>query len=94
MVLGGAMGKANGVLITIRDIGASERKAGRVERIEAESNAFVGTDRQRQFLQQQVAAIGRGFSKGATKLKAVAHLGIDACAKQQIKGFAGKKLRR
>ena len=88
------MGNANGVLITVRDIVASERKAGRVEMIEAEINAFVGTDRQRQFLKQQVAALGRGLIKGATKLKAVDHLGIDACATQQIKGFAGKKLRR
>ena len=49
MVLGVAMGNVNGVLITVRAIVASERKAGRVEMIEAEINAFVGTDRQRQF---------------------------------------------
>jgi hypothetical protein len=44
------VGNANGVLITRRDIVASERKAGRVEMIEAQVDAFVGTDRQRQFL--------------------------------------------
>ena len=44
------MGDANGVLIAVRDILASEGKAGRVEMIEAQINAFLGTDRQGQFL--------------------------------------------
>ena len=62
--------------------------------IEAQIDAFVRTDRQRQFLKQQVAAIGIGFIEGAAKLETVEHLGIDPVAKQEIEGFVGKKLRR
>ena len=52
------MGDGNGVLITIRDVLATERKAGRVEMIETQVNTFLCTDRKRQFLKQPVAAIG------------------------------------
>jgi hypothetical protein len=62
--------------------------------IEAPINAFVSTDRQCQFLKQQVAAIGRGFIEGATELETVEHLGIEAFTQQEIEGFVGKKLRR
>src|SRR5205823_722278 len=89
-----AMSNVNGVRITVRDVLASERKAGRVEMIEAQINAFVSTDRTGQFLKQQVAAIGRGFLEGATELETVEHRGIDAFTQQEIEGFVGKKLRR
>jgi len=88
-----AVGNANGVLITVRYVLASETKAGRVEMIGAQIDTFVRTDRQRQFLKQQVAAIGIGFIEGTAKLETVEHLGIDAFAKQEIEGFVGKKLR-
>jgi hypothetical protein len=88
-----AVGKANGVLITRRASVAREREAGRVELMEAQVEACVGTDRQRQCLQEQVTAIRRGFIEGAAKLAAVAHLGIEACTQPQSEGLVGKKLR-
>ena len=94
MVFRVAVGNVNGVLVTGREVLASERKARRVEMIEAQLNAFLSTDRTCQFLKQQVAAIGRGFIEGAAQLETVEHLGIDAFAKQEIEGFVGKKLRR
>ena len=63
------MGNANGVLIPVRDVLASEHKLGRVEMIEAQINAFLGTDRKGQFFKQQVAAIGIGFIKVRLSLK-------------------------
>jgi len=80
--------------IPVRDVRASETKAGRVEMIEAQIDAFLRTDRQRQCLKQQGAALGIGCIEGATKLETVKHLGIDAFAKQESEGFVGKKLRR
>jgi hypothetical protein len=62
--------------------------------IEAQINAVLSTDRQRQFLKQEVAAIGRGVIQSAAELETVEHRGIDAVPKQQIEGFIGKKLRR
>src|SRR5262245_23880860 len=94
VILGVAVGDANGVLVALRDILAGERKTGRIKMIEAQINAFVSTDRQRQFLKQQVATIGRGVIQSAAKLETVEHRGLDAWAKQQIEGFMGKKLRR
>jgi hypothetical protein len=88
-----AVGKANGVRIAVRDGLARETKAGRVEMMEAPIDTFVRTDCQRQFLKQQIAAIGIRCIKGTTKLETVAQLGIDACAQQEIEGFVGKKLR-
>src|SRR5215510_7246239 len=82
------------LLITVREVRTSETKAGRVEMIKTQIDAFVRTDRQRQFLKQQVAAIGMGFIEGAAKLETVEHLGLNAFAKQEIEGFVGKKLRR
>ena len=42
MVFRVAMGNANGVLIAVGDVVASETKAGRVEMIEAQIDAFLG----------------------------------------------------
>jgi hypothetical protein len=88
------MGTTKGVLITVRDVLARERKAGRVEMIETQINAFLGTDRKGQFFKQQVAAIGLGFIKRAATLETVEHFGIDAWAKPEIEGFVANKLRR
>jgi hypothetical protein len=86
------VGNTNGVLITVRAVLASETKAGRVEMIEAQIDTFVRTDRQRQFLKQQITAIGISFIEGTAKLETVEHLGSDAFAQQEIEGFVGKKL--
>jgi hypothetical protein len=88
------MGNANGVLVAVGDIVAREGKTGRVEMVEAQVDAFLGTDRKRQFLKQQGAAIGMGLIEGTAKFEAVEHLGSEAFTKQQIEGFVGKKLRR
>ena len=52
MIFGIAMGDANGVLVTLRDIVATEGKAGGVEVMEALLNAFLGTARQSQLAKQ------------------------------------------
>ena len=93
MVLGVAVGDGNGVFLRVRDVVAAERKAGRVEMMEAQVDAFVGTDGQGKLLKQQVAAIGIDLIECPAKLKAVEHLGTDAFTKQQVERFAGKKLR-
>ena len=93
MIFRVAMGNANGVLIAVGDIVASETKASRVEMIEAQIDAFLPTDRQRQFLKQQSAALGIRFIEGTAKLETVEHRGSDAVAKQESEGFVGKKLR-
>ena len=94
VISGVAAGDGDGVLIALRDVLAAQRKAGCVEMIEAQVNAFVGTDRQGKLLKQQVAAIGMGLIKCPAKLEAVEHLGRDALTKQEIEGLAGKKLWR
>ena len=45
------------IIQVLLEVCTSERKAGRVEMIEAQIDVFLGTDRQGQFLKQQVAAI-------------------------------------
>jgi hypothetical protein len=85
---------AHGVRITVGDVRASKTQAGRVERREAQLAAFVRTDCQRQFLTQQIAAIGLGVLEGAAQREPVAPLGIHAVATQEIKGGVGKQLRR
>jgi hypothetical protein len=57
MVLGVAVGDGNGVFIRVRNVVAAERKAGCVEMIKAQVDAFVSTDGQGKLLKQQVAAI-------------------------------------
>jgi hypothetical protein len=88
------VGHAHGVRIPVGDVRARKTTAGRVEMIEAQSDAFVRTDCQRQVLKQQIAARGMGFIEGAAKLATVEHLGIEAVAQHEIKGLVGKKLRR
>ena len=56
-------------------------------------DAFLETDRQGQFAQQQVAAVAVGFVEGTTEFETVEHLCTDPLMKQQIEGFVGKKLR-
>ena len=92
VISGVAMGDGNGVLIPFGNVCTAEGKAGRVEMIAAQVDAFLGTDRQGQLLKQQVAAIGVGRIERATELKALEHLGAHACTQQQIEGFASKKL--
>jgi len=38
------VGNSNGLLIALRDVLAAQSKAGGVQMIEAQVNAFVGTD--------------------------------------------------
>jgi hypothetical protein len=52
VVLRVAVGKAHGMLIAVGDVGARETKAGRVELIAAQIDAFARPDCQRQFLKQ------------------------------------------
>src|SRR2546430_9383953 len=92
MVFGIAMGDANGVLVALRDIVATEGKAGRVEMMEALLNAFLGTDSQSQLAQQQITPIGMDFIERPAKLKAIEHLRSDPGTKQQLERFVGKKL--
>jgi hypothetical protein len=50
VIFGVAVGDVQGVLVALRDILAGERKAGRIKMMEAQINACLSTDRQRQFL--------------------------------------------
>src|SRR5207248_11251332 len=59
----------NGVLITVGHIVPCQGKTGGVEMVEARIDAFLETDRQGQFTQQQVAAIAVGFVEGTTELE-------------------------
>ena len=71
MVFGIAVGDANGVLVALGDRVATEGKAGRVERMEALHNAFLGTNSQSQLAQQQITPIGMDFIECPTKRKAI-----------------------
>ena len=53
----------------------------------------MSPDRERQGMQQQGAALGRGVSQSAAQLETVKHRGIAAGPQQPIEGFIGKKLR-
>jgi hypothetical protein len=92
MVFGIAVGDANGVLVALRDIVATEGKAGRVEMMEALFDAFLGTDSQSQLAKQQITPIGMDCIECPAKLKAIEHLRSDPGTQQQIEGFVGKKL--
>jgi hypothetical protein len=76
------MGDGNGLLIAFRNVLPAERKAGCVEMMEAQVNAFLGTDRKGQLMEQQIAAIGVGLIERAAKLKTVEHVGAKALTKQ------------
>ena len=69
MILGIAMRDGNGVLITVGHIGPCQGKTGGVEMVEARIDAFLETDRQGQFAQQQVAAVAVGFVEVRPSLK-------------------------
>jgi hypothetical protein len=56
VVFGIAMGDVNRLLVTLGYVVTTEGKASRVEMMEALLNAFLDTDSQRQFAEQQVAA--------------------------------------
>lgn len=87
------MRDGNGVLITVGHIVPCQGKTGGVEMVEARIDAFLETDRQGQFAQQQVAALAVGFVEGTTELETVEHLRTDPLMKPQIEGVVGKKLR-
>lgn len=57
-------------------------------------NVFIaeGNAGRVEMIAAQVAAIGVGFIERAAERKAIEHLGAHACTKQQIEGFASKKL--
>src|SRR5262245_53724730 len=94
MVFGIAVGDANGGLVALGDIVATEGKAGGVEMMEALLNAFLGTDSQSQLAKQQITPLGMDFVERPAKLKAIEHLRANAGTKQQIERFVGKKLGR
>src|SRR5438105_1934498 len=94
MIFGIAVRDMNGVLVVLRDIGATEGKARRVEVMEALLNAFLGTDSQSQLAKQQITPIGMDFIERPAKLKAIEHLRSDPRTKQQVERFVGKKLGR
>jgi hypothetical protein len=94
MVLGVAMGNANGVLIAGGAIVAREGKTGWVEMVAAQIEAFLGTDCKRQFLTQQGAAIDIGLLEGTVQFEAVEPLSLEAFTQQPSEGFGGKKLGR
>src|SRR5437762_1614943 len=94
MIFGIAVRDMNGVLVALRDRGATEGKAGRVEVMEALLNAFLGTASQRQLAQQQITPIGMDGIERPAKLKTIEHLCSDPRTKQQIERFVGKKLGR
>ena len=62
--------------------------------MEALLNALLHTDSQRQFAEQQVAAIRMDLIERPAKFEAIEHLGADTFTKQEIERFVGKKLRR
>src|SRR5882672_10269806 len=92
MIFGIAVRDMNGVLVALRDIGATEGKTRRVEVMEALLNAFLGTASQRQLAKQQITPIGMDCIERPAKLKAIEHRRSDPRTKQQIEGFVGKKL--
>src|SRR5215510_5866649 len=94
MIFGIAMGDTNGLLVALRDIGATEGKAGRVKVMEAWLNAFLGTARQSQLAKQEITPIGLDFIERPAQLKAIEHLRSNPGTKQQIERFVGKKLGR
>src|SRR5207248_11597736 len=92
MIFGIAVGDPNGLLVAVGDIGATERKTGGVEMMEALRNAFVVTDGEGQFAKQHITAISLDLIERPTELKAIEHLRLDTLTKEQIEGFIGKKL--
>src|SRR5215470_19472481 len=92
MVFGIAVGDANGVLVALGSIVATEGKAGRVEMMEALHNVFLGTDSQSHLTKQQITPIGLDFIERPAQLKAIEHLRSNPGTKQQIERFVGKKL--
>src|SRR5262244_4552057 len=90
MIFGIAMGDANGVLVTRRDIVATEGKAGCVEVMEALLNAFLGTARQSQLAKQEITPIGLDFIERPAQLKAIEHLRSNPGTKQQIERLVVK----
>ncbi len=92
VVFGIAVGDANGLLIALGYIVTTERKAGRVQMIEALLNAFLDTNGQSQFAQQQVTPIRMNLIERPAKFEAIEHRRLDPFAKQEIERFIGKKL--
>ena len=90
---GVAVGEAHGLRIACRNIRPAERQAGRVARIEAQGQACLGTAREGERREAQLAALGVGLSERTGKRKALEHLGVHALTPHQSEGFVSKKLR-
>ena len=87
------MGDRNGVLITLGDIRAAERKTRRVEMVEALINGFLLTHGEGDLAKEQITAIGVDLIKGAAEFEAIEHRGFHTGTKEEIEGFVGKELR-
>jgi len=87
------MGDRNGLLVTLGDVGASERATRRVEMVKTLINGFLLTHREGYLAQEQVTAIGMNLIEGAAQLEAIEHLGFEPWTQEQIEGLIGKKLR-
>ena len=93
MVFRVAVGDGDGLLIAVRPVVATQGKAGRIEMLEAQLDAFLDTDGHGSFAAQQSTAIRVDLLQRTAELKAVKHLRPDTLTKQQVERCIGKKLR-
>ena len=87
------MGDEDGVLIALGSIRTAERKARRVERMQALINPFVDTHRKGKLTQEEITPIGVHLIKAAAACETVEHVSLDAWTTQPVEGLVHKKLR-
>jgi hypothetical protein len=94
MVFGRAVGDANGSLVALGDIVATEGKAGRVEMLDAWRTAFLCTDNQSPLAKPPITPIGLDVLERPAKRQALVPLRSDPGTKPPIERSVGKKLGR
>jgi hypothetical protein len=92
MVCAIPMGDEDRVRIALGRVLTAERKARRVEMMQALSKPCVGTHRQGKRTQEEITPRGEDLIAAAAACETVAHVSVDAWTKQHVEGFVHKKL--
>ena len=86
------MGDGNGLLVTLGNIVARERKTRRIEMVKALINGFLLAHREGHLAKEEITTIGVDLVEGAPEFEAIEHIGFNARTKEQSEGLTCKEL--
>ena len=94
MVFGVARGDRHGLLITVGEVRAAERKTRCGEMVKALLKGFLLAHDEGDVAKEQITAIGVDRIESAAEFAAIEQRGFHTGTKEEIEGFVGKELWR